>query len=594
MSEPRIREELLEPLRRALRWLEGLRDSRGAIVCPEHRIEHTGKSAGAAVLAARLARYDAPEQRERHLATAIEQGRRLVANLYREGTSECHTFWPGRHDKFNSSNAVIDGGACSDALVELVETLGPALSDDDRRAFTHAATLHARTYLRYAVLDKGVPAQRAWGLTGLAAAWRLERKSELENAAIEAVGALEGVQNEDGSFPYHPLEWGAPHAGAGDASSFYHSRIPAFTLFALERLERNPRDRLFARPLYSALDFAEGLHGPDGIKCGLVEAKPWYWGAEYEVASHVFDVYALARAGELFGERRFTAAAVRAYRTWIEHLGRDGMPHSHAAAPGRRKSYQCPVFWACHAEWIARALPLLEASWDKIPRYERAASGGGIDLRVRAWGAVELARIEDDTLVAWVRGSRPGFNVHHGSPHGAGLLRVVRKSDGANLLSRQRLVSDQEGEWSARHGALSLERGWRHGAAELRFSLWLARNHARGRRWGSALAAPFDVAWRGVAAFGSSEVSSSFALAAPLRIDGEGVSLTSTLAHRGGDVVAGARLERRFEVDGRGLVVRERLADAGGARGVRFRFPERALERRGEAAASREVAYRLA
>ncbi len=594
MSEPHIREELVEPLRRALRWLESLRDARGAIVCPEHRIEHTGKSAGAAVLAARLARYDAPAHRERHLATAIQQGRRLVANLYREGTSECHTFWPGRHDKFNSSNAVIDGGACADALVELVETLGSALSDDDRRAFTHAAVLHARTYLRYAVLDKGVPAQRAWGLTGLAAAWRLERQAELENAAIEAVGALEGVQNEDGSFPYHPLEWGAPHAGAGDASSFYHSRVPAFTLFALERLERSPRDPLFARPLYAALDFAEGLHGPDGLKCGLVEAKPWYWGAEYEVASHVFDVYALARAGELFGERRFTAAAVRAYRTWCEHLGRDGAPRSHLDAPGRRKSYQCPVFWACHAEWIARALPLLEANWDRVPRYERAAGGGGIDLRVRAWGAIELARIEDDTVVAWVRGSRPGYNVHHGSPHGAGLLRVVRKTDGANLLARERLASDQEGEWSGRRGPPSLARGWRHGAAELRFALWLSRNHARGRRWGSAFAAPFDVAWRGVASFGSSEVSSSFVLSAPLRIDGEGVSLSGGLAHRGGQAVVGARLERRFEVDGRGLVVRERLADAAGARGVRFRFPAAATERSGEREVSHEIGYRLA
>lgn len=594
MTEPRIREELLEPLRRTLGWLLSLRDSRDAIVCPEHKLEHTGKSAGAAVLAARLARYDAPEHRERHLAAAIGQGRRLVANLRREGTSECHTFWPGRHDKFNSSNAVIDGGACSDALAELVETLGSALSDDDRKAFTHASTLHARTYLRYAVLDKGVPAQRAWGLTGLAAAWRLSREPELEKAAIEAVGALEGVQNADGSFPYHPLEWGAPHAGAGDTSSFYHSRIPAFTLFALEQLERKPRDPLFAKALYAALDFAEALQGPDGVKCGLVEAKPWYWGAEYEVASHVFDVYAFARAGEVFREKRFTNAAVRAYRAWIEHLAPNGQPRSHVDAPGRRKSYQCPVFWACHAEWIARALPLLEAQWDSVPKFERASAGGGIDLRIRAYGEVDLVRIEDDAVVAWVRGSRPGYNVHHGSPHGAGLLRVVRKCDGANLLERRRLDARQEGEWSARHGHFALARGWRAGAAELRFALWLTRNHARGGRWLSALAAPFDVARRGVLEFASSEVSSAFALRTQTRIDGEGVSLISGLAHRGGEAVSGARLERRFEVDGSGLVVRERLLDAGDARATKFRFPARSTERQEARGASHEISYRLA
>lgn len=594
MSEPRIREELLEPLRRALGWLLTLRDARGAIVCPEHKLEHTGKSAGAAVLAARLARLDRPEFRAQHLAAAIEQGRRMVANVHREGTSECHTFWPGRHDKFNSSNAVIDGGACSDALAELVETLGDELSDDDRRAFAHASTLHARTYLRYAVLDKGVPAQRAWGLTGLASAWRLSRENELENAAIEAVGALEGVQNADGSFPYHPLEWGAPHAGAGDASSFYHSRVPAFMLFALERLERDPRDPLFARSLYSALDFAEGLHGPDGIKCGLVEAKPWYWGAEYEVASHVFDVYALARAGELFRERRFSAAAVRAYRTWIEHLKPSGEPRSHLPGPGRTKSYQCPVFWACHAEWIARALPLLEQHWDSVPRFERAGSGGGIDLRIRAWGAVDLVRLEDDAVVAWVRGSRPGYNVHHGSPHGAGLLRVVRKSDGAELLARRRLACAQEGEWSARRAHFAPARGWAHNSAELRFSLWLTRNHARGGRWLSALAAPFDVARRGVLAFASSEVSSSFALRTHAHLDGEGVTLESALAHRGGEVAPGSRLVRRFELDGRGLLVHERLEASGGARGVAFHFPRQARERQETPGASHEVRYRLA
>jgi hypothetical protein len=594
VSERRIREELVEPLRRTLGWLLALRDSRGAILCPEHKIEHTGKSAGAAVLAARLAQYDAPERRAAHLAAAIQQGRRLVANVYREGTSECHTFWPGRHDKFNSSNAVIDGGACSDALAELVETLGTALSDEDRKPFANASTLHARTYLRYAVLDKGVPAQRAWGLTGLAAAWRLSREPELEKAAIEAVGALEGVQNADGSFPYHPLEWGAPHAGAGDASSFYHSRIPAFALFALERLERDARDRLFSKSIYAALDFAEALQGPDGVKCGLVEAKPWYWGAEYEVASHVFDVFAFARAGELFREKRFTVAAVRAYRAWIAHLAPSGEPRSHLPAPGRGKSYQCPVFWACHAEWIARALPWLEASWDSVPLHERVGSGGGIDLRIRSYGAVDLVRVEDDAVVAWVRGSRPGYNVHHGSPHGTGLLRVVRKRDGASLLARERLAASQEGEWSGRAGSFNPARGWAACAQELRFSLWLSRNHARGGRWTSAFGAPFDVARRGGLQFASTEVSSSFALHAQTRIDGEGVSLSTELAHRGGQVVAGSRLERRFEVDGAGLVVEDRLLEPGGARGIAFRFPAAATERREEHGASHAASYRLA
>lgn len=586
-----IPEAFLEPLRRALGWLLTLRDSEGRIVCPEHRIEHTGKSAGAAVLAARLAKHDRPEFRAAHVAAAIQQGRRLVANLYREGESACHTFWPGRHDKFNSSNAVIDGGACSDALAELVQELGSELPADDARAFRDASLLHARTYLRYAVLDKGIPAQRAWGLSGLAAAWSLEHDAELEQAALQALGALEGVQHSDGSFPYHPLEWGAEHPGASDVSSFYHSRIPGFSLFALERLGRDVARTPFAPALRRALDFTEALHGPDGLKCGLVEAKPWYWGAEYEVASHVFDVYALLRGWKLFGEPRFARAALRAFRTWSEHLLPTGQPRSHFDAPGRTKSYQCPVFWACHAEWIARVLPELVEANSKVELNPRGP-GAGIDLSIRWFPDAQLARLEDDRVVAWVRGARPPYNVHHGSPHGAGLLRVVRKLDGANLLARQRLAATQEGEWSGHAGSSSLARGWSHGAKEMRFSLWLVRNHARGRRLGLAARAPLETLRHGVLDFASREISSAFDRGPVVSVDGEGVTVESALALRGGDVAGGARLRRRFEIDGTGLTVDERVLDAGSVEELRFRWPAQASERAGDGRT--EARYRLA
>jgi len=47
-----VREEVLEPLRRVLEWLLSLRDARGRIVCPEHRVEHSGKNAGVIVIRA--------------------------------------------------------------------------------------------------------------------------------------------------------------------------------------------------------------------------------------------------------------------------------------------------------------------------------------------------------------------------------------------------------------------------------------------------------------------------------------------------------------------------------------------------------------
>jgi hypothetical protein len=582
-----VREELREPLRRTLRWLLSLRDGQGRIVCPEHRIEHTGKSAGVAVLALELSRH---EEREHLQAAALEQGRRLVANLVREGDSPCHTFRPGRHDPFNCSNAVIDGGAASDALAALVQGLGEALPAAERASFASASLQHARTYLRYAVLDKGIPAQRAWGLTGLAAAHALEADRELERAALEAVGVLEGIQHADGSYPYHPLEWGAEHAGACDVSAFYQSRVSGFLVFALERLGRDPASALFAGPLRRGLDFLLALQGVDGIKVGLVEAKPWYWGATYEVASHPFDVHALARGWRHFGVARYATAALRAFRAWVEHLDPDGRPSSHRPGPGRGRSYQCPLFWAAHAQWIARALPDLEAALRAgHPRPE--PRGGGIDLSVAWFPQAQLGRIEDGRVTAWVRGARPAYDVHHGSPNGAGLLRVQRRADGTELLERCRLGGAQEGEWSARAGAPSLARGWAGGGSELRFSLWLARVHARAGRLGAALAAPLSVARRGVGAFASPRVSSAFALAPAVRVEGDGLELESELAWRGGRGLGGSRLARRFQVDGDGLVVEERLLDAGKARGVAYGVPAAALEVQ---RASDRVSYRLA
>jgi hypothetical protein len=586
-----VPEELLEPLRRTLRWLLSLRDGEGRIVCPEHRIEHTGKSACVAILAARLSEYD--REGDAWAAAAIEQARRLVANLHREGESPCHTFWPGRHDPYNNSNHVIDGGACSDALAEVVQCLGARLSSDDREAFTRASLLHARTYLRYAVLDKGIPAQRAWGLTGLAAAFSLEPDPELERAGIEAVGVLEGVQNADGSYPYHPVDWGAGHPGASDASGFYQSRVTAFLMFALEQLGRDPRDPLFAGPLTRGLRFLSGLSGPDGIKCGLVEAKPWYWGAGYEVASHPFDVYALARGGALFGDARMGTAALRSYRAWAEHLGADGRPTSHREGPGLGRSYQCPLFWAAHAGWLARALPdLARAAPPEPVQPPGAGRPRGIELAVTHFPSVDLVRVEDDRVVAWVRGGRPDYNVHHGSPHAGGLLRAVRRSDGCELVERRRLAWRQEGEWSGRLGGPALARGWRSGGKEVRFASWLMRNHWRARRVGAALGAPFSVTARGVLAFGSREVSSAFGTAAELEVRDDGVLVRGGLAWRGGEPVAGCRTERLFQVDGEGLAVTERIVGAEAVAGLAYVSPQRALDVRGTE--GEVLSYRLA
>jgi hypothetical protein len=586
--------EVLEPLRRVLGWLASLRDAQGRVICPEHKLEHTGKSAYVALLACELARVSEDlAERERLVELALQQGRRLVARLEREGTSPCHTFRPGRHDAFNCSNSVIDGGACSDVLAHLARELDGRVSSDDVRAFREASLLHARTYLRYAVLDKGIPAQRAWGLTGLAAAYHLSGDPELERAALEAVGVLEGIQHEDGSYPYHPIDWGAGHPGASDVSSFYQSRLAGFLIHALEQLGRSPALSLFAGPIQRGLEFTCALQGPDGRKCGLVEAKPWYWGATYEVASHVFDVHALARGWEIFGRPRYGAAAANAWRAWVAHLSSTGQPASHLPGPGRGRSYQCPLFWAAHAAWVARAIRPLACALDRFPcggalpgTHERSS----IDLEITWFPRAQLVRLEDARVVAWVRGARPGSNVHHGSPQGAGLLQVVRKPDGAELLERCRVRGAQEAEWNGVAGSLSFARGWRSGKDELRFSFWLARVEARAGRRLEALRVPARVFRRGVLAFAQPRVSSAFALAPNVALLSDGVELQSSLAWRDGSVVDDSSLVRTFRLDGDGVAVREEILSSGAARGLEYALPRTARDARIEA---RVVEYRL-
>jgi hypothetical protein len=571
-----VREEFLEPVRRTLRWLASLRGADGRIVCPEHKVEHTGKNAGVVVMACELLRLDPKRDREFLFELAVTEARRLCANLVCEENSVCHTFRPGRHDPFNCSNSVIDGGACSDALAHIVQALGDRLDPRDKARFAAASLLHARSYLRYAVLDKGIPAQRAWGLTGLASAWALEHDDILSSAAIEAIGVLEGIQHEDGSFPYHPIEWGALHPGSADVSAFYQSRVTGFTLFALERLGRDPRDPLFAAPLVRGLEFLTALQAPDGVKCGLVEAKPWYWGAEYEVASHPFDVFTLASGWRLFRREAYARAAVRAFRAWSAHLEPSGSPRSHLPLGKRSKSYQCPVFWAGHAMWMARALEDLESAAVVPP--EPATRSNAIDLRTTWFPNAQLGRIEDGAVIAWVRGARPAVNMHHGGPSGAGLLRVWSKTKEADLLDKGHLRGVGEAEWVAECGHFSPSRGWRANHAELRFAFWLSRVAWRGGRPVDALRGPFQIAKRGLLDFATARASTAYDLAPTVEPTSDGLLVRAAFAHRDGTRVEGTAIERRFTIDGSGLSVAETIEESGRCRGIGYRVPKLATD----------------
>jgi glycosyltransferase involved in cell wall biosynthesis len=561
-------------LERVLDWMVAQDRGDGALICPKHRVEHTGKSAGAIVLACELARHGA-RNTDGLLALALTQGRRLVSRLQREGESTCFTFRPGRHDPFNCSNNVIDGGACSDALAQLVTTFGERLTASERESFQHACVLHAQTYLRYAVTDKPIPAQRAWAMTGVAGAARLSGYEVLHLAVVEGAKGLARDQHADGSYPYHPRGAGAPHPGSSDVSSYYQGRVSAFLVHSLERVGIDPLQTPHAEALCNGLDFLAALYGPDGYKCSLLEAKPWYWEGHGEVVSHPFDVFALARGWRLFGKAAYGRAALAAYRAWASCLDRDGRPRARRGRDGR-EDYQCSLFWAGHACWAARALEDLEAL--------DAAGQEGLSPApaVQEFEQASLYRLENERVVAWVRGSRPGRNAMHGSPHGAGLIRVVSKATGSELLQR-RMDGDPrgaaiEGEWCARAGIWNAARGMRAGAADLRFSLWLARVAWRSAGLRAALGEPVRRLRDGVLAFASRRVRSDMDLLPTCSSLPRGVQIESHLARPDGQVLSGSRLIRRFELDAAGLLVDDHLIERGAARSVRYRVPAAARD----------------
>lgn len=549
-----VRRQFTEPINRVLGWMLSLRDGEGAIICPFHRIEHTGKSAGVIAMACALARHDPQADRAFLFGVAREQALRLVRRLEREGNSTCFTFRPGRHDPYNCSNSVIDGGACTDALVDCVETFGADLSPEDAEALTQAAVLSAQTYLRYCVIDKWIPAQKAWALTGVAQALRLSGHEVLDLTVREGTRILGELQREDGSYPYHPAELGAPHPGASDASAYYQSRVTAFLGYSLERAGLGVDGGPWEKDLARGVDFLLGLVGPDGIKAGLVEAKPWYWGADHEVVSNPFDMYALGLGLTALGDGRCAAPLIKSFSAWEQHLLPSGEPRSHLPGPGRKPSYQCPIFWGAHATWAARALPFLEAAAE-------AAPGSDGPQGVRLFQDTGLVRLDHGGGAAWVRGLRPAGNLHHGSPLGAGLIRVVG-ADGTVLLERNHSAGAPEGEWADRSGGFQGARGWRANRKELRFSVWLARNALRGGRWARAVSIPLSVLTRGVLAYGSGAISSAYDREAVLEQVPGGVRVRGALAHRDGSRVSGTAFERVFTVQDGGLLVRDTCTGA--------------------------------
>ncbi|HVQ25169.1 MAG TPA: hypothetical protein VMV01_08325, partial [Planctomycetota bacterium] len=309
----------------------------GALVCPRHKVEHTGKNVYAALIDLENWRFTREEE---YLALAKAAVLRAVDLLGEDPESHVPVFLPGRTDPRNASTNAIDGGACADTIATLLEEAPEAFEPDERRRSEEALTLHVEGYLRHAARDKGITAQRLWAGTGVARAARLLRRDDWAADALAGCALALDELAEDGVSPYIPeRSQDCTHPGLADASSFYHSRTPGFVLYIHEVLGREPDERARGR-LRAALDALVALRGGNGLKPLHNEAKPWYWQSAYEVASHPFDVFALHRGARLFDSALYRNEAGRAMEEWIAHIEPDGGVVSHR---GRGVNFQCRV-----------------------------------------------------------------------------------------------------------------------------------------------------------------------------------------------------------------------------------------------------------
>jgi hypothetical protein len=107
----------------------------------------------------------------------------------------------------------------------------------------------------------------------------------------------------------------------------------------------------YHRQLEKSVAALLSMYTDKGWKDMRMECKRWYWLSDYEVASHSFDVYALAHV-DIPEAKTATHNALYQVR---KHF-RGGFLHAHK---GLSINFQCPIFWTAHLAWLTR-LPNIE------------------------------------------------------------------------------------------------------------------------------------------------------------------------------------------------------------------------------------------
>ena len=569
-----VRSSVLTPraawvLAEASTAFERLTDRHGYTRCPEHGVDHTGKTARGIVINCAL---HAHTNQDRYLDRAVATARRVVARLAPDsGAGGAWVFFPGLHDHRNNSTNIIDAGECVDALATLLLHAVDELSATDRDAIEQALRLCCDTYLLTNVIDKPVVNQRLWGAMGLAAASAALDEPAWARAVLDSVARSLAEMRSDGSFAYvRDAALLGEGEGIADLTVYYHSRCVAFARYALRHIDA---EASFEDRLRDGADFLAFVLRPDGVMPLGLEGKRWFWDADAEVGSAPYGAYVLASDGRdsllpLAGRVAAQSAAA---------LGEGGLIDATQGAP----AFVCRVMHTADLAWLARAHAAAEL--DDLPSNPPAAGRSAPSVAEDAG----VARLEAPRVCALVRTSkRPSDRLVGGRVGGGGLIYVGNARDGwRNRLRYRPEPAVPEGAWevapeSTRRPLPDVRRLL--APRESRFLLHIARTHLRAGRSRYAL----GLLWRN---FGppswraSRRWLSSHALEGRTEATDDALTVASGVARADGRALVGVRTRRTYNLAAGEIAVSDQIETSVLVPGLRYWLPAAGRELQVEA-----------
>ncbi|MDE2902645.1 MAG: hypothetical protein OXP73_06410 [Chloroflexota bacterium] len=538
---------------------ERLLDQHGYTRCPEHRVDHTGKTARSIVINCAL---HAHTNQGKYLDRAVATAQRVAARLAPDpAAGGAWVFFPGLHDPRNNSTNIIDAGECVDALASLLLHAGQELAAEDRTSFEQAIRLCCETYLLKNVIDKPVVNQRLWGAMGLSSAAVAFDEPAWARAVQDSVAGSLAEMRSDGSFAYvRDAALLGEDVGISDLTVYYHSRCVAFARHALRQIDA---EASFGERLRDGADFLAFVLRPDGVLPLGLEGKRWFWDADAEVGSAPYGAYVLAADGR----ETLLPLAGRVAAQSAAALGDGGLIEATKAAP----AFVCRYMHTADLAWLARAHAAAEL--DDLPSNPPAAGRNTPSFAADAG----VARLESPRVCALLRThKRPSDRLVGGRIGGGGLVYVGNARNGwRNQLRFRSEPEVPEGTWEIAPQSWRLVLpAWRQVLAtrESRFLLHIARTHARAGRGRYALM----FLWRHFGPPGwwaSRRWLSSHAVHGQVVATGESLVVESGVARANGRALPGLRTRRRYQTEGTDLSVRDQLETSTHLSGVCYRLP---------------------